>query len=112
MSYADDLQAVSVDEALVDVTSTVENAERAALTDSDPYLHPDFAKELAETIRTRIKNITGCEGEPLTIPLNKWAYLNDHSSEHRHLSQHLIGTCGDSSCETCGLPPHSSRRCA
>ncbi|KAF8579478.1 DNA repair protein [Ramaria rubella] len=57
MSYADDLQAVSVDEALVDVSSTVENARRAAPADQDT----DFAKELAEVIRTKVRNATKCE---------------------------------------------------
>ena len=68
MSYADDLQAVSVDEALVDVSSTVENARRCAVADNQNYTEwPDFAKELAETIRRKVKNATGCEGEGFCV---------------------------------------------
>lgn len=60
MSYADDIEAVSVDEALIDVSGTVEQARRAAMTDVNrPQL--DLAKELAETIRKRVKETTGCE---------------------------------------------------
>ena len=63
MSHADDLEAVSVDEALIDVTSSVRriNAEVAASQDTSviPF---DAAKELAEAIRVQVKNATGCEG--------------------------------------------------
>jgi DNA repair protein REV1 len=57
MSHADDLQAVSVDEALVDVTTSV-----AQLTAKHPS-NPDPAKEFAEMIRLEVKKATGCEGE-------------------------------------------------
>jgi DNA repair protein REV1 len=56
MTHADDLQAVSVDEALVDVTNSV-----ARLTKEKPST-PDPAKALAETIRSETKKATGCEG--------------------------------------------------
>lgn len=56
MTHADDLEAVSVDEALVDVTSSV--ARYAA----DYPEAADAAKEFAETIRIEIKKATGCEG--------------------------------------------------
>ncbi|KAI0696583.1 DNA repair protein [Cerioporus squamosus] len=62
MAHADDLQAVSVDEALVDVTSSVarirtELAGREGSTGepSDP------AKDFAESIRAQVKKVTGCE---------------------------------------------------
>ena len=67
MSYADDLQAVSVDEALIDVSSTVENARRHAAATKNTTESPDFAKELAETIRREVRSATGCEGERLAV---------------------------------------------
>ncbi|RPD55674.1 DNA repair protein [Lentinus tigrinus ALCF2SS1-7] len=62
MAHADDLQAVSVDEALIDVTSSVarirtELAERLESSD-DPS---DPAKDFAESIRAQVKKVTGCE---------------------------------------------------
>ncbi|KAI4528961.1 DNA repair protein [Schizophyllum commune Loenen D] len=55
MSHADDLQAVSVDEALIDVSSTVHQLRSDALPGSDP------AKDLAESIRSQVRSATGCE---------------------------------------------------
>ncbi|KAL1718502.1 hypothetical protein EV715DRAFT_201040 [Schizophyllum commune] len=55
MSHADDLQAVSVDEALIDVSSTVHQLRTDALPGSDP------AKDLAESIRSQVRSATGCE---------------------------------------------------
>ncbi|KAG8896573.1 deoxycytidyl transferase [Tulasnella sp. 403] len=56
MSVADDLQAVSVDEALIDVS------ERVALAQAgDENPDRDHAKELAETIRDKIREETRCE---------------------------------------------------
>ncbi|KZV71579.1 DNA repair protein [Peniophora sp. CONT] len=49
MSVADDLQAVSVDEALIDVTSSVEQ-----MVSSNP------AKDFAESVRAQVKEATGC----------------------------------------------------
>jgi DNA repair protein REV1 len=57
MSLADDLQAVSVDEALIDVTSLVTQT-KAGEQDEDQ----DPAKVLAESIRAQIKEVTGCSG--------------------------------------------------
>ena len=60
MDYADDLQAVSVDEALVDITSYVArvrtDAPRSGKASSDP------AKDTAEKIRAQVKEVTACEG--------------------------------------------------
>ncbi|KAK0187197.1 hypothetical protein F5146DRAFT_766832 [Armillaria mellea] len=55
MAHADDLQAVSVDEALIDVTSTVNRLRAKAKGVVDP------AKELAEIIRAEVKKSTECE---------------------------------------------------
>ncbi|PBK98552.1 DNA repair protein [Armillaria gallica] len=55
MAHADDLQAVSVDEALIDVTSTVNRLRAKAKSVVDP------AKELAEIIRAEVKTSTECE---------------------------------------------------
>ena len=68
MAHADDLQAVSVDEALIDVTSSVariraELAERAESLDEPG----DPANDFAESIRAQVKKVTGCEGGSLTF---------------------------------------------
>jgi hypothetical protein len=52
MSYADDMQAVSVDQALIDVSSTVENAGRHALAEMR-HNFLIFFKELAEPFERR-----------------------------------------------------------
>ena len=59
MSHADDLQAVSVDEALIDVTTSVQQLRTQA---SEAGIPTDHAKELAETIRNQVRKATGCEG--------------------------------------------------
>ncbi|KAL4075336.1 hypothetical protein V8B97DRAFT_1867717 [Scleroderma yunnanense] len=56
MRHADDLQAVSVDEALVDVSCEVANRKAAA-----PFSMNDQALTLAEAIRAEVKAATGCE---------------------------------------------------
>ncbi|KAH9842469.1 DNA repair protein [Rhodofomes roseus] len=62
MAHADDLQAVSVDEALIDVTSSVDriNTELAHSQDSNSSL-VDPAKDFAEAIRAQVRKVTGCE---------------------------------------------------
>lgn len=68
MTHADDLQAVSVDEALIDVTLAVDRLREGAKTESiRPY---DPAKELAELIRKQVKDSTGCESESNLILLD------------------------------------------
>jgi DNA repair protein REV1 len=65
---ADDVQAVSVDEAIIDVTNTVEefktvfmlNHPEVSVTDLASH---DFAKEYAESLRKQVREITGCESE-------------------------------------------------
>ncbi|KAF9269472.1 DNA repair protein [Marasmius fiardii PR-910] len=65
MSHADDLQAVSVDEALIDVTSPVGRLRAEVKTDLDPFFSKistiDPAKEYADSIRRQVKRATGCE---------------------------------------------------
>ncbi|KAG7095614.1 hypothetical protein E1B28_006339 [Marasmius oreades] len=65
MSHADDLQAVSVDEALIDVTSTVERLRARAKADFDPFSSrvpaADPAKDYADSIREQVKKATGCD---------------------------------------------------
>ena len=70
MSHADDLQAVSVDEALIEVTSSVarirtELAEVADDTDesSDP------AQDFAEAIRSQVRKATDCEGKVTCVQI-------------------------------------------
>jgi DNA repair protein REV1 len=76
MGYADELQAVSVDEALIDVTTAVaaraaapeeaEEAEEAEEGPEDPDAERkmrDPAVEIAEKIRDEVRALTeGCEG--------------------------------------------------
>jgi DNA repair protein REV1 len=69
MGYADELQAVSVDEALIDVTSAVraretapeEHTEDDESTDKVPKPR-DVAVELANMIRDDVRKLTDCEG--------------------------------------------------
>lgn len=60
MGHADDLQAVSVDEALIDVTTTVVRLRAEAVANG--RVSADCAKEFADTIRAQVKKATGCEG--------------------------------------------------
>jgi nucleotidyltransferase/DNA polymerase involved in DNA repair len=54
MACADDLEAVSVDEALIDVTSTFEHVEASQRRAS--------IKAYADSIRAKVREETGCEG--------------------------------------------------
>lgn len=64
MTHADDLQAVSVDEALIDVTSSVSNMKVLSVNgEHEDATSPDTAKELAESIRAQVKEVTGCTGK-------------------------------------------------
>ncbi|KNZ79966.1 DNA repair protein rev1 [Termitomyces sp. J132] len=58
MKHADDLQAVSVDEALIDVSSVVLQL-RANSSQDDEAVDP--AKDFAEMIRALVRQATGCE---------------------------------------------------
>ena len=62
MSHADDLQAVSVDEALIDVSTRVNQLRSQVRNDDMPY---DPAKDFAETIRAQVQQATSCEGKCL-----------------------------------------------
>ncbi|EIN07940.1 hypothetical protein PUNSTDRAFT_135458 [Punctularia strigosozonata HHB-11173 SS5] len=59
MRYADDLQAVSVDEALIDVTSRIIDHAHSTSTTSEPAVDP--ALELANRIRSQVRAATNCE---------------------------------------------------
>ncbi|GJE88079.1 DNA repair protein [Phanerochaete sordida] len=62
MAHADDLQAVSVDEALIDVTSSVRRIRDEVSLDMDSGANvTDPAKDFAEAIRALVRNTTGCE---------------------------------------------------
>jgi DNA repair protein REV1 len=71
MGYADELQAVSVDEALIDVTSAVRAREMAPEehvdvehngSDAKTSRRRDVAVELANMIRDDVRKLTDCEG--------------------------------------------------
>ena len=65
MAIADDLQAVSVDEALLDVTNAVANLKAQAQSQTGPAdtlpLTHDYAKDLAEILRAQIVDATQCQ---------------------------------------------------
>ncbi|KAL4254400.1 DNA polymerase type-Y family protein [Abortiporus biennis] len=61
MGHADDLQAVSVDEALIEVTSSVRRIEAEIVQRGNDTLVLDPAKEFAEAIRAQVRKATGCE---------------------------------------------------
>ncbi|KZT11147.1 DNA repair protein [Laetiporus sulphureus 93-53] len=62
LAHADDLQAVSVDEALIDVTCSVRRINREIANSQDPAASPaDPARDFAEVIRAQVKKATGCE---------------------------------------------------
>ncbi|KAG1868894.1 hypothetical protein C8R48DRAFT_747200 [Suillus tomentosus] len=63
MRHADDIQAVSVDEALIEVTTSV---SRYALRPSSLAFVDDPARSLAEQIRSEVSEETGCEA-PVSI---------------------------------------------
>jgi len=78
MNHADDLQAVSVDEALIEVTSTVNRLRSTiqAQPEASTSLQADPAKDLAETIRAQVRKATGCEGMHCCYSLSLfWRYL-------------------------------------
>ncbi|TCD63972.1 deoxycytidyl transferase [Steccherinum ochraceum] len=62
MTHADDLQAVSVDEALIEVTSSVRRIHAEISQSQAPSATPlDPAKQFAEAIRAQVRRATGCE---------------------------------------------------
>jgi len=84
MSHADDLQAVSVDEALIDVTSTVNQLRAQAQRESALQ---DPAKDVAEKIRAEVRKATTCEGHSSsTIHREMSLILPSSSSQHRDLA--------------------------
>lgn len=62
MGFADDLQAVSVDEAILDVSERVAQLKMSSNDPAGDMHDRDFAKELAEQIRDKVRESTECEG--------------------------------------------------
>lgn len=62
MAHADDLQAVSVDEALIDVTGSVRRMKAYMSQRPDSSSSRDLAKDFADAIRAQIRKATSCEG--------------------------------------------------
>lgn len=75
LSFADELQAVSVDEALLDVSRAVANL-KSEMMQKDPHVSRDCSKMLAEQIRERLLAVTGCQGEHsychFDLPFNRF----------------------------------------
>lgn len=61
LGFADNIEVVSVDEAMIDATSLVREAERGASGLEDPV------KRVAEAIRAEIRKETSCEGALLHV---------------------------------------------
>ncbi|KAG8809527.1 deoxycytidyl transferase, partial [Serendipita sp. 399] len=61
LSFSDELQPVSVDEALLDVSNTVANLRSQTLAEDSSAITVDFTKRLADLIRARLLETTGCQ---------------------------------------------------
>lgn len=61
VAYSDKIQAVSIDEALLDVSSRVMRLQSTAAEKEGA--ETDWAKVVAETIRDDVRAATGCESE-------------------------------------------------
>jgi DNA repair protein REV1 len=84
MSYADEVQAVSIDEALVDVTQRVAELEQAPpeLNERSDVAQ-DHAKLLAEDIRADMREATDCEGEN-QVYSRQYLYADTLNSNSQH----------------------------
>ncbi|OCB87229.1 DNA/RNA polymerase [Sanghuangporus baumii] len=97
MSHADDVQAVSVDEALVDVTTAVKQMPPSTKRGYDA------AKDFAEMLRAEIKSKTGCDvsiGISHNIMLARLATRKAKPAGSYHLrladlQKHIEHTCID-----------------
>lgn len=109
MSHADDLQAVSVDEALIDVTTTVNQLRTQARNDDIDTPH-DPAKDFAETIRAQVREATSCEGSFHRCDEDmKLTLLSCFSSQHWNFAQYpSIPPCHPSRQASWILPSCSS----
>lgn len=113
MAIADDIQAVSIDEALIEVTTSVEGVQArfkeaypdAGVTETARH---DFAQEFAESLRAKIKETTGCESELAASYILYSLTVDSHnfSSKHRHISQHHARSPRYQACQTCRIIPH------
>jgi len=95
MSMADDLQAVSVDEALIEVTNAVDRIKISKIRgisndSSDREENADlsienYAKDFADKIRATIRESTGCEGMTFSWPIFDHYLQYSLTSKYRHL---------------------------
>ncbi|PVG02317.1 DNA repair protein [Serendipita vermifera] len=60
LSFADEIQAVSVDEALLDVSHAVANLKVVTVAEDPDASNKDFARLLAEMIRARVLEVVKC----------------------------------------------------
>ena len=68
MSHADDLQAVSVDEALIEVTSSIARIRAELVEGADAADETnDPAQDFAEAIRSQVRKATNCEGKSTDV---------------------------------------------
>ncbi|KAG6915303.1 hypothetical protein DXG01_012226 [Tephrocybe rancida] len=78
MGHADDLQAVSVDEALIDVTSVVLQLRSRSSQAPDSV---DPAKDFAEIIRAQVRKATGCEATRRAKPAGSYHLIPEEIQE-------------------------------
>ena len=62
MAYADEVQAVSIDEAILDVAQRITQDQRVPPELGGQLEAGNLVKNLAEDIRADIKEATDCEG--------------------------------------------------
>lgn len=87
LQRADDVQAVSVDEALIDVTTAVRELSLGHCPSSiSESCDHDLAKVLAESLRTQIREATGCEGRQTMLYV--CSVLPTAFSQHWDRAQH------------------------
>ena len=94
LTHADEVEAVSVDEAMIDVTRAV----RDKIKNSTGV--QDEAKEFAEKLRKEVQAETGCESKSalhLHTSLEFDVY-RQYLSQYRHLSEHAVGAASYSTC--------------
>lgn len=90
LTHADEVEAVSVDEAMIDVTGTVRDMMKNSTGVKDE------AKEFAEKLRKEVQAETGCESKSALHPHTSLEFdMYRHSlSQYRHISEHAAGAAG------------------
>lgn len=112
LTHADTLQAISVDEALLDVTNAVANLREQTLAQEPSAITRDFAKDLAELIRDQMRIVTSCEGAYPSFCFEDWSETFIHDSVNRNCKQSHACTNRHTTGQTSWFisPPRRGRR--